>query len=73
MDEEGGGVVMSSRRWQTKAMSFAFRLAALSALAVTAASAATAERPRAREAGISIGILAPGPLNVALRRMTRST
>ena len=53
---------MSSRRWQTKAMSFTFRLAALSALALTAASAA-AERPRAREAGIKIGILAPGPLN----------
>ena len=53
---------MSSRRWQTKAMSFTFRLAALSALALTAAFAA-AERPRAREAGIRIGILAPGPLN----------
>jgi D-aminopeptidase len=32
-------------------------------LVVTAAGAAGPERPRAREAGVAIGILAPGPLN----------
>jgi D-aminopeptidase len=40
------------------------RLAATAAAAAFLVStAAGAERPRAREAGVEIGILAPGPLN----------
>jgi D-aminopeptidase len=39
------------------------RIAALAAAALMTGSVEAAERPRAREAGIEVGILAPGPLN----------